>query len=412
MLVSDTILKIRPPASPALRHTAWSLSAQAHFALGNYQQAEEAYKRTLQLTETADPRRKALTTGLAATIYKRGEERVAEGYAQEGAALFLRAARAAPDSPIHPKAQYDAAASLLAVESWSEATRVLEEFRTKHPEHELSEEAHRKLAYAYDRGGRPRQAAEEYLRLAQTHTEEQLRREALLRAARLFEQAGRPGDAVSTLEHYVDKFPQPAPEVVEVQQRLADIAATSGNNTERRRWLVAVIATDQQARHQRNERTRALAARARLELAQSDIAAFERSRLVAPVKRNLAQKLERMKGALSSLKEAAAYGVAPVTAAATYEMGRLYHELSRALLTSERPSNLNGEELAQYDLLLEEQAASFEQKAIEFYETNMRHLAAGYYDDSIAKTRKRLGELWPVRYAKEERGEPAVETLQ
>ena len=88
------------------------------------------------------------------------------------------------------------------------------------------------------------------------------------------------------------------------------------------------------------------------------------------MQKNLARKIEAMKRALQAFETAIDYGVATVTAAATYHIATMYDELGSALLSSPRPANLTVEQLAEYDLLLANKAATFEQKAIDLYMSN------------------------------------------
>jgi gamma-glutamyl phosphate reductase len=87
----------------------------------------------------------------------------------------------------------------------------------------------------------------------------------------------------------------------------------------------------------------------------------------------------------------------PVTTAATYRIASMYDELSRALLASERPASLGGEELATYDRLLEQQAAAFEKKAIDIYAANIDRIKEGQGDAWTMRSLKRLNELTPQR---------------
>ena len=66
---------------------------------------------------------------------------------------------------------------------------------------------------------------------------------------------------------------------------------------------------------------------------------------------------------------------------------------------------LNEEELEQYEILLEEQAFPFEEKAIELYEVNVPRAANGLYDQAVKDSYRRLAELMPGTYAKSERSE-------
>jgi hypothetical protein len=84
-------------------------------------------------------------------------------------------------------------------------------------------------------------------------------------------------------------------------------------------------------------------------------------------------------------------------------------DFSKAIMTSERPSNLDPEELEQYELLLEEQSYPFEEKSIAIHATNIQRIASGTYNDAIRSSLARLAEIHPVRYARTEKSEPFVE---
>jgi hypothetical protein len=177
------------------------------------------------------------------------------------------------------------------------------------------------------------------------------------------------------------------------------------------RWLEDIVVADAGAGAERTDRTRYLAAKAQLELAEPARRAFEAARLVIPLQDSLGIKRERMEVALQAYGKAADYGVAEVTTAATYRIAELYHGLSRDLFDSERPAELSAVELSQYDILLEEQAFPFEEEAIELHEVNAKRTADGVYDEWVAKSLEALAELNPGRYDKEEKGEPFVTAI-
>ncbi len=135
------------------------------------------------------------------------------------------------------------------------------------------------------------------------------------------------------------------------------------------------------------------------------------AKLTAPLKDSLKIKKSRMELALQAYSKAADYGVADVTTAATFEIAELYYRLSRDLMHSERPDSLSAEELEQYDILLEEQAFPFEEKAIEIFVANAGRAADGVYDEAVRKSFDRLAELMPARYGKSERSENVVAQL-
>jgi lysophospholipase L1-like esterase len=80
-------------------------------------------------------------------------------------------------------------------------------------------------------------------------------------------------------------------------------------------------------------------------------------------------------------------------------------------MESERPSNLNELELEQYNLVLEEQAYPFEEKAITVHEKNIELLSIGIYNKWIDKSIEKLALLMPARYAKSEQENTFVQSL-
>ena len=155
----------------------------------------------------------------------------------------------------------------------------------------------------------------------------------------------------------------------------------------------------------------ALAARATLTLAIPLRDEFLRIKLVAPLKKSLAEKRQALEAALKAYTQAADYQVAEVTTAATYESAELYRQLGKDLLTSQRPKNLSKDELEQYDVLLEEQAFPFEEKAIKLHEVNAARAKDGTYDEWVQKSFAALAQLNPGRYGKVEVGEQLVESI-
>ena len=81
-------------------------------------------------------------------------------------------------------------------------------------------------------------------------------------------------------------------------------------------------------------------------------------------------------------------------------------------MASERPKDLDTDAREEYDVLLEEQAFPFEEKAIELHETNAKRTGDGVYDESVQKSFDVLAKLKPARYAKSEIVEDYVPSLR
>jgi len=214
------------------------------------------------------------------------------------------------------------------------------------------------------------------------------------------------------MEKFVETNPTPITDAEEARQRLAEYAQKNGDVARRDHWYHEIIRADEQAGAQRTERTHYLAAKAQLTLAQPARDAFREVRLTAPLKKSLIVKRNALETAMDGYKKAAEYQVAEVTTAATYEMAELYRRLAKDVITSERPKNLKGEELEEYNSLLEEQVFPFEEQAIKAHELNAARAKDGVYDESVRKSFQALAELKPARYGKTEMTHDVVTSLE
>ena len=409
---ANVVVALLPSPDAGLLRTALTVSAHSEFDLGDFAAAESAYVQLNTMLPAEDPERGEIVERIASSIYKQGEQAQSAGLLDAAVEHFLRVGVAAPTSPIRSTAQYDAGATLIELQQWDRAAQVLEDFRTRYPDHEFAGDVTAKLAVTYVEAGQPDRAAGEFERIADTSADPDVQREALWRAGELYESTAQIAAASTAYGRFVSRFPDPISQSIEARQKLADFATTLGNTPERERWLADIVTADAAAGGERTDRTRYLAAHAQLELAAPRRDAFRGTRLVVPLQDSLAAKRARMEEALEAYGNAADYGVIEVTTAATYEIAELYHKLSRDLFDSERPPELSAAELSQYDILLEEQAFPFEEEAIDVHEVNARRTAEGVYDEWVRRSLESLGELLPVRYAKDEIGEQIVTALR
>lgn len=413
LAVATRVLQHMPPAGPEQRRTAWTIQGHVHFDRAAYAEAEKAYQQALNLTPLADgPGRAKLKERLAAAIYKQGEA-AREGEDQAAAAdHFLRVSQLAAGASIVADAQYDAAAVMIGMKNWDGAIAVLEKFRQDFPGSRWQPEVTQKLAVAYLESGRLAQAADEYKRIGQTGTDPAVAGEALWQAAELYGKVRRHDQAVLAYQSYLAGSPRSFERALEARRRLADATKTQGDTQRHQYWLREIIDADRNAASMRTDFSRTLAAQASLEMAEPLRDAYQRITLVAPLEKSLRAKKEAMQKAVEAYGKAGDYGIAEVTTAATFQIGKVYRDFSRALLDSERPKGLSGEEREQYDILLEEQAFPFEEQAIQLHEVNFRRIGDGVYDRWIKASLEQLGELLPVRYGKHEKQVDLIDKLQ
>ena len=410
--VAQQVLALDPPATAAQRRVAWTVLAHASFESGDFAHAEKGYAEVLALTAEKEPGRAELVERVAASIYKQGEAARTAGQLRDAVAHFERVAAAAPTSTVRATAQYDAAAAYLNLKDWGSATRVLADFRSRYPRHPLQDDVSAKLAVAYGEQGNWSLAADEFERLAATQKDPQLARGALWQAAELQEKGNARAAAARTYERYLKQYPEPLEPAMEARWRLAQFAKHDGNAARVLALMKEILQADQAAGSRRTERTRYLGATAALALAQPADDEYRRVALVEPLQRQLKLKKARMEAVLKAYAAAADYGVAEVATAATFRTAEIYNDFGKALMSSQRPKGLSKVELEQYNVLLEEQAFPFEEKAIELHEFNARRTAGGIYDQWVKDSYAALAKLRPARYAKTERTAGVIDAIR
>lgn len=401
--VAQKLLDRQPAAPDAQRRVAWTVLAQTRFEAGNFAGAEQAYAQVLQLTPEGAAGRDAMLDRQAAAIYKQGEQARTAGQTREAVAHFERVAQTASHSTVQAAAQYDAAASHITLKDWEAAARTLEDFRKRYPQHPLQAELGSKLAVVYVEQGQWAKAATELDHLAATHKDPATARDALWQAAESHEKAGARPAATKAYERYLALNPQPLEPALEARHRLARMAREDHNSGRALALEKEIYQGDQAGGAARSDRTRYLGATAALALAEPVAEAYRKVTLTEPLQRQLKLKKARMEEALKAYALATDMGVADVTTEASYRIALVYSDFGKALMASQRPKRLNKMEREQYDVLLEEQAFPFEEKAAEFHTLNVQRGSKDHPDPWIQRSAEALRQLRPGLYKKAER---------
>jgi len=411
LAAAGKLIEAFPDADADVIRSAWLVTGHSSYELGYYSEAETAYLNVLKLLPAGDKTREELLNNLAASIYKQGEQaNVMQDY-QAAADHFLRVGSMAPASTIRPTAEYDAAAALIQLKDWEKAASVLEGFRNNFPGHELQQEVTKKIAFVYKENGQLSMAATEYERIERETDDEEIRRDALLVAAELYEQDGSSTNALKVYKRYGEHFLEPVELNLEIRNKISLILKEQNDTKSYLEELETIVAVDASAGKARTPRTRYLAGKAALVLAEQDFDAFTAVKLVNPFKANLQRKRELMQIAIQEFNRLVEYEIGEITAAAGFYLAEIYDHFSTALMTSERPQGLEPMELEQYELAIEDQAYPFEEKAIAVHEENLKLISRGVYNEWIEKSLQKLAELMPARYARQEESSGIVSSL-
>ncbi len=405
--LAKRLIAHQPQPSKNQLANAWRIRAAAAKQANDYAAVEEALGWLLANGEAQE--KAQVSEGLAASIYKQGEALAKAGDDADAQKQFLRlqeipAVRGSGADAIRATALFDAAAASIRADNKAESIGLLERFRDNYPGHNLAPEATRKLATLYLETGNKTAAAREFARILEyKDISPQARQEAALQTAELLEQTGDTQAAIRAYEIYLNAHNPDFTQAMETRDKLVELNTSMRYLIKADSWRQSIIDADARAGAQRNERSKTLTARATLHFADEARAKFDTVHLTPPLQSSLRTKKARLEAALADYGKAADYGIAEVTTAATFRIGQLYYDFSRALLESPRPGNLSGEELAQYDILLEEQAFPLEEQAISIHQANVERIGKGTYDEWVKKSLTQLGKLIPVRYAKQEK---------
>jgi len=392
--VSKRITTWQPQPEPQLLRNAWLIVGHGQFDLGRFTQAEVAYEKLLTILPPNDELIPQIKERIAASLYRQGEQLAAQGMLREAIDKLLSIRNSAPGSEIAITAHFDSINHLLELEDWNESSRELQNFAAAYPGHPLNEQIPAKRALVYQELEQWEPAANALLAMINHEEDPEIKRQTLYFSAELFTRAGADNRAKTVLERYVASYPSPAEFAMEAYYQLAEL--NSGSLLARNRWLNAIADKADSS----DSRSRYLGAWAASDLANQEYGQFASLKLTLPLRESLQAKQASLQTTLNAYNRVLDYGVAEFTTQASFKIGEIYAELSRAMLDSQRPNDLDALALEQYDILLEEQAYPFEEQAIEVHEANSRRSWDGDYDEWVKDSFSALARLLPGRYGK------------
>ena len=399
--------------SQKLYISALLVMGHAEFEMKNFSKSEDAYRTLLTKLPGKHKENKNIRERLAASIYKQGERAKSSNKLAIAAEFFLRVGKEVPTSKLRATADYDAATIYIGLKNWQKAQKILEDFRKNYPKnHKLQFGVTEKLALVYVKSGRPLKAANEMIALSNNakHYTVSQRRELLWDAATIYNDNKREKTAKRILTTYVKNYPKPLEQAIEARHLLAQFNKKS-DYKRYYYWLREIIKADNRGGKDRTRRTHFLAASAYMDLTLPLFKSYKSARLTIPLKTSLKKKKNLMEKVVKSYDNAMKYRVSEITTSATYYIAEIYNDFAGSLLQSQRPKKLSEDELDQYNVLLEEQAFPFEEKAIDIHAANAERVKDNIYDKWVKLSIAALSKLNPIRYAKSEKRESYVEHI-
>lgn len=375
---------------------AWFIQSQIQLAQQDYANAEQSLRQLLSMPQrgTLDP--DSLKNQLASTIYQQAQQPAQDKKAQQ---LHLERLLAQPTSAYHEAAAYQQ----LTLVDGAASEQMMQQFLANYPKSERRQAVQAKLIDGYEKSGNFQAAAAMLAQLSNETQDPNARRAARWSAAQLYQRAGQNGAAIAAYQTYLKMFSQPHDVAQEARYQLLLLQSGPANLTARTQLQEQIVRQERTATAAvQTERSKFITAQALLALGNAQSDAFKVVQLSHPLKKSFDLKRQSMKQAIAFYEQSLSYGIAPILTEAQYQIAELYRILAKDLLASERPGGLDALALEQYNLLLEEQAYPFEEQAIGIYQQNISLVKQDIYDEYVRQSYRRLAELMPARYQKNE----------
>jgi len=411
-LFAKRILTITPTSETKAHRQALLVLAHAAFEEAHFAEAETMYTQAINLTDEDDESRAALYERLAASIYKQAELLREQGSIEASTQTFLRISTIAPNTTIAIAAEYDAASNLINQKNWEEVITILERFKNNHPQHKLYNDVINNLALAYLESESWLKAAEHIEIISASDTDEKTRRDALWQTAELYTKGQAYEQAIEKYLEYDQLYADNLTTKIETRTQMMELHDKLGQTKETHQIQSEIVALVDPNATNYSDEIRSIAATAALVLATPVHRTFTQIHIRAPLKQTINEKKKAMEAALKAFNTAAEYNIAEIATASTFYIGDIYYQFSQELLDSERPKGLSEEALDQYELILEDQAYPFEEKAIEVHLSNTDRVTANLYDQWIKHSFSALAKLLPARFGKIEMAEEFILNIQ
>jgi tetratricopeptide (TPR) repeat protein len=389
------------------------IKANSYFKLKHYQDAEAAYRTILQHYTLNLTSKAQINDNLAVAIYDQGKQAADNHNIELALNDYARIHTLVPATQVAPVGLYDAIVLCMDNKLWDRAIVYSKQFQAAYPNNNLNPDVTKKLSVAYLNSHQDLAAANELVKIARSDHDTKYKMAALWKAGELYESKHETNSAIHSFEEYARNYQRPFPQYMESMQKLSNLYGQTQNLRQADHWRRTILAADKRTPDDlKTDRTRLISSKAALILAQEQESGFASSRLTVPLQRSLKRKSYFMQKAVNLYGRASSYGIPGIATQATYSIAEIYLTFSKALLASERPKNLSKTELEQYNILLQDKSYPFEDKAIEFYATNLGHVKDGIYDEWMQKSFAKLKVLYPERYGRDVKLEPYINVLQ
>ncbi|MBI5193382.1 MAG: tetratricopeptide repeat protein [Nitrospirae bacterium] len=395
-----------PLSSQKERYMAQRYIAESFLKEQVYNKSEDEIKKAIALIPESDKQDlPLLERALAGSLYKQAEDIKAKDKKFEAAEAYERVYKTVPNSDIAPVALLDAGVLFEDASQIGRAVNSYQVLVNKYPESRYSFDAANRWGELMEGYKDYTEAAKIYEKASAITPDEAKKEEMLFRSVQMYEKTGNQEGYNKQYKKFEETFPK-STKTIELTFKMASAKGAAKDLISEKELYDKVIALHKKLGASATIEATEFAAKAQVVLTDSKKASFEDLKLISPLEENLKKKQVLLKEALAGYTAAAKYRIGDVTTEAVYKMGEMLEHIKEAILNSEKPAELTTEQLEEYDIMLEEQASPFEEKAISTYEGNVRKTTEeGIYNEWSKKSYERLSKLLPARYKRVEAGE-------
>jgi len=375
------------------------LVARTFFKENNFKQAatwfKESWKKNSESEERAEARKLHVYS-----LFKHAEKLSDSNQIAESADRFKSIYDHFPESDVAQVSLYNSGKLFRSIGLERRATTLFEELASAYRESDLASEALQMSVLILEALGDPIRAADDSMALAEISDGHE-RASALLKAADLYSKGQDHSKAAASRKVYTNEFREPLVEYARQMYLLGKDFEVNGDWSEASGVFRNVVAF--QKKHDTNVEISGYAARSQLSIAEESYERYNSMKIIPPVEESVVNKRDLLQEVIRNFVAAGTYKMADVITASNFFIGRSLELFKEDILNSPRPEDLSEIELEEYNLLLDEMAYPFEEKALNAYKTNIqRAVKLEILDPWIEKSFERMAQLAPWAYEREE----------
>ncbi|WP_440904359.1 tetratricopeptide repeat protein [Catenovulum sp. SX2] len=390
------------------KQQATLLVANLQYQLKQYVESEQSYQQALLYIDKHSQKDlyKQTQNLVAASVYFYAQS-LLELKPQQAASQFLKVADFVFSNEYTQNALTQAADILMEQADKTQGVAVLKRISKQYPNSDYAKAVPAKLAKVYTDQQEWTLAAKQLELIAKnTNTKQpegyELARQAQYTAAEYYAKDKDMEAARLALRTYAHNYPKPFDMAQEVRLKMAEFYTEPRDLNKKYFWYRKIVQFHKKEASlhsaQAQQRSEYLASFAAFELAKAHHQTFGRVKLVVPLQQSMAKKQQAMKDAIYYYQQVLDFSLVDFVPQANFHLAELYRTLAREIMQSERPAELDELALEEYELILEEIAYPFEEKAIELHQVNLARTWTNQYDEWIAQSLDKLAALVPAQY--------------